>query len=151
MAFFGIFAIMLMFGAIYILMALALWVIETVGKWQVYRKLEIPSWKCLIPYYNNYVEFKRVWEVKYYIVWLFATICLAFLPSLTDDIGFFMRLLVLAVTLLQYVVYFVFCMKMAEVFQKGIAWAAGLFFLPFVFYPILGFSRDIPYGDTRNN
>ena len=89
MAFFGIFAIMLMFGAIYILMALALWVIETVGKWQVYRKLEIPSWKCLIPYYNNYVEFKRVWEVKYYIVWLFATICLAFLPSLTDDIGFF--------------------------------------------------------------
>ncbi len=151
MAFFGIFAIMLMFGAIYILMALALWVIETVGKWQVYRKLEIPSWKCLIPYYNNYVEFKRVWEVKYYIVWLFATICLAFLPSLTDDIGFFMRLLVLAVTLLQYVVYFVFCMKMAEVFQKGIAWAAGLFFFPFVFYPILGFSRDIPYGDTRNN
>ena len=89
MAFFGIFAIMLMFGAIYILMALALWVIETVGKWQVYRKLEIPSWKCLIPYYNNYVEFKRVWEVKYNIVWLFATICLAFLPSLTDDIGFF--------------------------------------------------------------
>ena len=148
MAFFGI---MLMFGALYLLMAFVLWVIEVVGKWQVYRKLGIPSWKCLIPYYNNYVEFKRVWEVNYFIIWLVASICLIFLPALTDDIGLFMRLLVLAVTLLQYAVYFVFCMKMAEVFQKGIGWAAGLFFLPFVFYPILGFSRDMPYGDTRNN
>ena len=59
---------MLFIAMIYLGVILILAVIETVGKWQVYKKMGIPPWKCLIPYYNNYVEYKTVWRKEFFFL-----------------------------------------------------------------------------------
>ena len=52
MAFVGIFFI----SMIVMLFALVLFIIELVGKWQVYKKMGLAPWKCLIPFYSTYCE-----------------------------------------------------------------------------------------------
>ena len=65
---------MLIIAMIYLGVILILTVIETVGKWQVYKKMGIPPWKCLVPYYNIYVEYKAVWRKELFFLWLPLTI-----------------------------------------------------------------------------
>ena len=140
---------MLFIAMIYLGVILILAVIETVGKWQVYKKMGIPPWKCLIPYYNNYVEYKTVWRKEFFFLWLPLTIAELFLPGMYEDIGLLLRLIVIAVSISRMVVMFIFCDKMARSFDKGLGYAIGLFLVPFIFYPIIGFSKNIHY--VHNN
>ena len=41
-------------------------------------------------------------------------------------------------------------LDLSKAFGKSEGYAVGLFFLPFVFYPILGFSRDVRYYGPPN-
>ena len=145
MAFISLLMISLMYLGIILILA----IIETVGKWQVYKKMGIFPWKCLIPYYNNYVEYSAVWRKEFFFTWLVLTIAELILPGIYEDIGMLLRLIVIVITISKMVVTFLFCTKMTKAFDKGIGYSLGLFLLPFVFYPILGFSKDISY--VHNN
>lgn len=136
---------MLIIAMIYLGVILILAVIETVGKWQVYKKMGIPAWKCLIPYYNNYVEYSTVWVKEFFFLWLVLTIAELFLPGMYEDIGLLLRLIVIAVSISRMAVTFIFCKKMAKAFNKGLGYTIGLFLVPFIFYPIIGFSKNIHY------
>ena len=140
---------LLMISLMYLGIVLVLAIIETVGKWQVYKKMGISPWKCLIPYYNNYVEYSAVWRKEFFFTWLVLTIAELILPGMYEDIGMLLRLIVIVITIGKMVVTFLFCTKMTKAFDKGIGYSIGLFLLPFVFYPILGFSKHISY--VHNN
>ena len=141
---------MLIIAMIYLGVILILTVIETVGKWQVYKKMGIPPWKCLVPYYNIYVEYKAVWRKELFFLWLPLTIAEFFLPGMYEDIGLLLRLIVIAVSISRMVVMFLFCEKMAKAFDKGLGYAIGLFLVPFIFYPIIGFSKNIHYAHKNS-
>lgn len=136
---------MLFIAMIYLGIILILAIIETVGKWQVYKKMGIPAWKCLIPYYNNYVEYSTVWSKEIFFLWLALTIAEFIMPGMYEDIGLPLRLIVIAITVGRMAVMLIFCKKMAKAFDKGLGYTLGLFLLPFVFYPILGFSKNVYY------
>ena len=104
---------------------LALTVVIFAGFWKTFEKAGEPGWAAIIPVYNLYVLVKvsgNAW-------WWF--------------ILFFIPLINLLATLKVSI-------DVAGKFNKGILFGLGLTFIPFILYPLLGFS-DYQYQDTTNS
>ena len=86
--------------------------------WQVFTKAGKPGWAILVPFYNLYVMLqiceKPGWWLVLFIIPLVNIVMAVMLPF-----------------------------WMADKFGKGMGFGFGLLFLPYIFYPILGF------GDAR--
>ena len=96
-----------------IIAAIAL--ISLIAQWKIYEKAGKPGWAVLIPFYNIIVLLEIVDKP---IWWLF----LFLIPGVNMIFGIW------ATNLL------------SKSFEKGVAFTIGLIFLPFIFYPILGFD-----------
>lgn len=100
------------------MLAISFFVIEALmlaGMWKTYCKAGKPGWGAFIPGYN-----------------LFLLIKAAGLPSL----WIFYCLIPVANLVVIPLIEIKFCAR----FNKGIAFGLGLFFLPFVIFPVLGFG-----------
>ena len=99
-----------------VLLFLLIPLIPIVGAWKVFVKAGQPGWAVLVPIYNAYVMLKIAGKPGWWLVLLF-------------------------VPLANLVVGILATLAIAAKFGKGGGFATGLFLLPFVFYPILGFGR----------
>ncbi|MBL8848997.1 MAG: signal peptidase I [Planctomycetaceae bacterium] len=89
-----------------------------IGMWKIFVKAGKPGWAAIIPIYNFIVLLEIVGRP----VWWFI---LLFIPC----VGF----------IIQIIIY----LDLAKSFGRGSGFGIGLVFLPFIFFPILGF------GDAR--
>jgi hypothetical protein len=105
-------------GAIIGVIYLGVIVLSIAGMWKVFTKAGQPGWAVLIPFYNMYVLLKIVGRPGWWLILFFIPI-----------VG-----LIVAV-----IVYY----ELSKSFGKGAGFFLGMFFLPFIFIPILGF------GDSR--
>ncbi len=103
-----------------ILIKLAVIVLVIVALWKVFLKAGQSGWASIIPFYNWYILLKVAAKPGWWLI-------LFFIP------------------LVNLVFYFLTCLGVAEKFSKGAGFAVGLFFLPFIFFPILAFS-EARYG-----
>ena len=87
-----------------------------VGVWKIYTKAGYPGWTLLIPLYGIYVLVKI--SGKPSAAWLVFVPVANFFVLLMAPFG------------------------LAARFGKGMGFALGLLFLPFIFYPILGFGSS---------
>jgi hypothetical protein len=88
-----------------------------VANWRVYEKAGKPGWASIIPFYNTIVLMEIVGKP---ILWFFL---ITFVPFANIIFG------VWALNLL------------SKSFGKNAWFTVGLIFLPFIFYPILGFGN----------
>ena len=102
-------------GAFY----LAFLVLILASFWRVFAKAGRPGWASLIPVYNGYVLLKIAGKPGWWLL-------LMFIP------------------LVNIIVSILAAVGLANSFGRGGGFAAGLIFLPFIFYPILAFG-DSPY------
>lgn len=103
-------------GAIIYLAILALML---VSMWKIFVKLGIDGWKSIIPIYNLIVLMEALkWDLWKIILFLIPIVNIVFGFLLLKDL--------------------------AAKFGKGIGFAIGLFFLSFIFLPILAFSDAQP-------
>jgi hypothetical protein len=102
------------------LVFLALLLVVLIGMWKVFVKAGQPGWGSIIPIFNAYCLVKIAGKPGW---WLLL---------------FFIPLVNLIITILV-------CIGISRNFGKGDGFAFGLVFLPFIFYPILGFG-DASYG-----
>lgn len=100
-------------------------IIMIISMWTVYVKAGEPGWAVLIPVYNLVVLARIGGKPE----WM-GLVC--FLSPLIPFIGSFINL---------YLMVYI-TIGVAETFGKGILFALGLFFLPFIFYPILAITGD---------
>ena len=56
------------------MISLAITVFVIVCMWMIFEKLGIEGWKCLIPFYNAYVLFKRIYSTPAFFVSLAASV-----------------------------------------------------------------------------
>ena len=114
-------------GLIPILFLIAVSLILIIGTWKVFVKGGQPGWACLIPIYNVYCLIKIAGKEWWW-------------------------LLLLLVPLVNIVVAIMLVVAISRNFGKGGGFAAGLFFLPWIFYPVLGFGgahyQTMPHGAT---
>jgi len=102
-------------GAAVAVATLALALLVVVSTWKVFEKAGEPGWASLIPIYNVYVMLKIGNNPGWYLVLLLVPVVNLFVTG---------KLFV----------------DLARSFGKGIGWGLGLWILPFVFFPMLGFG-----------
>ncbi len=112
-------------GTVGALFGLVVAVLAIVGLWRVFSKAGQPGWAAIIPIYNIYVLTAVTGQPWWLII--FAAIPLVNI--------FAMAFLYL---------------KLAERFGLSFPFALGLLFLPFIFFPILGFG-DAVYTPPRSS
>ena len=103
-----------------LLVELAAVVLLFAGMWKVFQKAGKPGWAAIIPIYNIIVLLEIVGKPLWWIV-------LYLIP------------------VVNFIAVILVCIELAKRFGKGVGFGIGLAFLPFIFYPILGFG-DATYG-----
>lgn len=88
-----------------------------VGMWKVFVKAGKPGWTVLIPLYRVYCLTEMTLGKGIY--------CLLFLIPCVG----------------QFIMPPIICMKLAKFFGKGWLFGIGIWLLPFIFLPILGFGN----------
>ena len=103
---------------VFLVVYLGIIVLTIAGMWATFAKAGKPGWACIIPIYNLIV----ILEIAGKPIWWFL---LFFIP------------------LVNLIIYILVTLDLGKTFGKGTGFGLGLAFLPFIFYPILGF------GDAR--
>ncbi len=101
-----------------LLIQLVLLAVVIAGLWKVFTKAGKPGWASIIPIYNVIVLLEIAGRPLWWVI-------LFFIPCVNIIIAILVAL------------------DVAKNFGKGTGFGIGLAFLPFIFYPILGF------GDAR--
>jgi len=108
-----------------VIIYLALIVFLIASMWKIYTKAGQPGWAALIPIYNIYVLIEIAGKPGWWLI-LF----------LVPFVNIVIEILVLV--------------GLANNFGKGGGFVLGLIFLPFIFYPILGFGSAEYIGQSGN-
>ena len=103
------------------LIELALAIPTIVGMWAVFSKAGQPGWAAIIPIYNMYVLLRITGKPEWWLIFLICCPIINLIFLILIDV------------------------ELAQRFGKSGAFAVGLIFLPFIFFPILGFG-DARYG-----
>lgn len=110
-----------------VILYLAFIVLMIAAAWQINTKAGQPGWACLIPIYGNIVQLKIVGKPNWWII-------MYFIPIVN-------------------IIFLIWTINMlSKSFGKDEGFTAGLIFLPFIFYPILGLGSTPyvgPYGDPQ--
>jgi len=112
---------------IFMILYFALIILMIVGMWKTFDKAGKPGWAAIIPIYNIIVLLEITDKPIWWVV-LFLIPIVNFVAPV--------------------VVMFLVYITLAERFGKGGGFAVGLFFLPFIFFPMLGFSDATYQGGT---
>ncbi|VTR91404.1 Uncharacterized protein OS=Pirellula staleyi (strain ATCC 27377 / DSM 6068 / ICPB 4128) GN=Psta_1379 PE=4 SV=1 [Gemmata massiliana] len=111
--------------AAYIAVVFVIFIITAIGKWKVFEKAGQPGWAAIIPLYDFYVTTQIAKkEILWFILFLVGIFCFP-------------------ISIVAVVAIVVVNLEVATKFGKGAGYGLGLSFLPFIFYPLLGF------GDAR--
>lgn len=136
-------------------LSIALCVLLIVGRWFTYKKMGIPGWKSIIPFYNDYVLAEKVSDdgIAAWFVLCDAVCCLcsvmlsgAVSGSMAESVLAFLSLVSgIAAIVLACVVYH----RLSQGFGHGAGYTVGLVLLGVVFFPILGFSNGETFDAAR--
>src|ERR1700722_3077522 len=99
-------------------------VVSIAGLWKTFEKAGKPGWAAIVPIYNMIV----LLEIAGKPIWW---ILLLFIPCVNI------------------VVLVLVCIDLAKNFGQGAGFGIGLWLLPFIFYPMLGFG-SAKYQGVRN-
>jgi hypothetical protein len=98
-----------------------------VSQWRIFQKAGKPGWAAILPIYNLYVLLKIVGKPGWWM-----------LLYLVPFVNFYVAIKTVHL--------------LSKSFGKDALFTVGLLFLPFVFYPILGFGAakyEGPHGDPE--
>lgn len=101
------------------MLGLIIYIIMVIGMWKIFEKAGEEGWKAIIPFYNLYISIVKIARKEWWYFILF------FIPLVNIFVGIKVN------------------MEIAKNFRisSPFIFALGLSFLPFIFYPILGFGN----------
>ena len=102
-------------GGMVMIIYLAFVILMIASAWKVFTKAGQPGWGVLIPIYNVYLMLKIAGKPGWWLILLF-------------------------IPFVNFVIAIIVALALAANFGKGAGFGIGLIFLPFIFYPILGFG-----------
>lgn len=108
------------FGLWSLLFCTALTVLYVAAGWRIFTKAGRPGWAALVPFYNVYVLLHVVGRPGWWLMLLFVPV-------------------------VNIVIAVVLSVDLAQSFGKSTGFGIGLFFLGFIFGPLLAFS-DATYA-----
>ena len=113
-----------------LIMEIVIMVLMIVSRWLIYNKAGKPGWAAIIPIYTTFVLVsvsQKGWG------WALGMI-LAYVILIIPIVGWFIWIIFMIVARI------IVLHGISKSFGKGGGFTAGLFFLPFIFFPILAFG-----------
>ena len=114
----------IIFSMIIMGITIAYFVFAMAGIWKTFEKAGEPGWECIVPFMNFY----KLCKISLGIGWLFL---LVFIPGVN------------------FIMFIIIGIKMAQVFGRGILFGLGIAFLLGIFYMILGFGSSTYQGQAN--
>ena len=114
------------------LISLAICILIIVSGFKIFKKMGMPGWWCIIPYFGSYMETRAV----YGIGWWFLIPSLPALLSLLGVGGVLLTIL----NIISFVYTLKFDMDFARVMGKQWWFGLILLFLPYIAMPMLAFG-----------
>lgn len=102
-------------GPVFWICEVAFILLIVASMWKVFSKAGQPGWAAIIPIYNIYVMCKVAGRPGWW-------------------------LLLMLIPLVNFIIAIILNVDIAKRFGKGVGFAIGMLFLPFIFWPILGFG-----------
>ncbi|MBP5313901.1 MAG: hypothetical protein J6Y65_03140 [Eggerthellaceae bacterium] len=106
-----------------------------VGLWLMFKKMGEKGWKGIIPIYNVYVWFGRVWEKKWFWIWLAVLIVGSILANFLGFLG-------TIVNIANLVMFVILCYKTSKGFGHGIPYTVFLVLCCSIAVFVLGINKD---------
>ncbi len=126
-------AVMGVIGVIAVI-ALVWCVIVIIANWKIYTKAGEAGWKCLIPFYSQYVLFKITWDTTFYWIVLGIAVVSCIVAAIEIPVvGTLLSLASMVINIIQ-------LHKMSKAFGHDIGFTLGLIFLNPIFVLILAFG-----------
>ncbi len=161
---------------IFYLLLIALVVLLIASYWKLFTKAGEPGWMAIIPYANMYFLFKIAGK-KNLFWWYLGISIVSVIVSFVSQIAMIglnyetnsnvyygsepeisgaaiitiiiCTIVTLAAAIISLVIRILMSIGIAKNFGAGSGFAVGLIFLPYIFYPILAFSREYQYLPGR--
>ncbi len=109
---------------IIMLAVIAIIILSIIGGWKMFKKAGRPGWSVLVPFYKEVVLLEMVNLPRWWV------------------------LILIGVPVVNLFIYYKLCRRLGIAFGKpSVGFAVGLFLLPFIFIPILGFGKST-YSNT---
>ncbi len=96
---------------------LAIIVLVIAGFWKTFAKAGEPGWAAIIPIFNTYIMLKIAGRPWWWLI-------------------------LLIIPIVSIIVWIIACIDIAKSFGHGVLFGIGLCFLPFIFFPVLGFGSS---------
>lgn len=139
----GVLAAIMGIIGILIVIALIWLVISIIASWRIFTKAGEAGWKCLIPFYNSYVQFSFTWNTNIFWVW-FGLSMVSNLISIIGgkNPGMIISLISFAIAVVVGVISIIATHKLSKAFGHGVGFTLGLLFLNPIFMLILAFGSS---------
>ena len=98
-----------------VLIQVVIAIVSIVSLWKVFVKAGLPGWGAVVPFYNLYLLLKIAGKPGWWLILFFVPI-------------------------VNLVIAFLAMLALAKAFGKGTGFAVGLYFLGFIFFPMLAFD-----------
>ena len=120
-------------------------------KWVVLEKAGERGWKCLIPFYSTYIEYKLYWNpLVFWLMFLSPVFILVSFAWAYNYSSFVAATICVISSLLFAICEFILQIKKGKCFDQGGAFGIGLFFLNLIFSAILCFDSKCQYVRNEN-
>ena len=143
----GLLGVIFTLSAIGGLLSILYNVLSIIGSWKIYKKLGEPGWKCIIPFYNVWVEYKYIWNTKMAIWNIALSLGGALIMQIAAQ-GTALYYLGSAAFLAGWVICIMGYHKLSKAFGKGAGFTVGLVLLTGLFQIILGFGKSQYIGNS---
>lgn len=126
------------FVSIFAIIALAVVILMIIANIFLFRKMGLPGWYSIIPFWNVYNQVSKTWLVT---PWFWVYLGLFVAPWFLD--GFLLSV----VSILAFALGVAMNLKLTAAFGKGVGYCLGLIFLPVIFLPMLAFGQATYIGN----
>jgi len=134
---------------------LVIYLLTGIGLWKMFVKADEPGIAGLIPFWNVFVMVKLAGKPQWWAIFITAGGLMGTLGSLISIIPLIGLISIVLVPLsflmapVSMVLFLLICLGLAEVYGQGAGFGIGMFFLGFIFFPILGFG-DAEYQGAKD-
>lgn len=124
----------LIFGFLFffLTMGITIWILTVIGRWKMFEKAGFEGWKSIIPFYNLYTHCQMVGVNVWWVAIYFGVLILNGILGPLAIVGY----------LVMIYFYVLLAVSTAKSFGKDESYGVGIFFVPTIFYMILGFGKS---------
>ena len=135
------------FGAVAIIIGLIWYILQVIAKWKIFNKMDEAGWKSIIPFYSDYIVFKRTWKTSFFWILLVMLILVELLQPYSQD-NVLVSIIAILIAVVAVVIAIIQLNKLSKSFGHGAGFTVGLVLLNPIFLLILGFGSSEYIGNT---